>query len=103
MGLIPDISSIMSSLFTPSSTESNAQSNDISTLGSANTQGAYFRKNIEGFGKYDTDGIPGMSSNEINAMAAVGNANSGPISPTQWPVLKKFPTAARTGEPSLFC
>jgi hypothetical protein len=85
MGLIPDVSSIVSSMFESKSDEAKPQ--NLSTLGSAGTQGAYFRKSIEGF---DTNGDGDVPVSEIMAMAGMGNANHGPVSPRQWPVLKFY-------------
>ena len=85
MGLIPDVSSIVSSMFESKSDEAKPQ--NLSTLGTAGSQGAYFRKSIEGF---DTDGNGDVSADEIMAMAGVGSENHGPISPRQWPVLKFY-------------
>lgn len=89
MGLIPDVSSIVSGLFDSGSTGPDKKSKDLTTLGSADTQGTYFRKNIEGFGG-TADGDGELTAAELDNMVSMGSKNNGPISPSQWPVLKFY-------------
>lgn len=91
MGLIPDVSSIVSGLFDSEPTGSDEKSKDITTLGSANTQGAYFKKNIEGFdNSFDINGDQTITADEVANIYRTGTNDKYPISPRQWPVLKYY-------------
>ena len=93
MGLIPDISKIVSGFFD----DGGGATNTHTTMGSsADSQGSFFRKRIiEGLdgaadipGDTDGDGI--VSIQELQALHGASATKFGPISPKLWPVLKYY-------------
>ena len=95
MGLIPDISKIVSGFFDDGG-GGGATSTHTTMGSSADSQGSFFRKRIiEGLdgaadipGDTDGDGI--VSIQELQALHGASATKFGPISPKLWPVLKYY-------------